>query len=60
MAKVNISVADDLLSRIDTEAKANYANRSQMIAMMAMAYFRSKDTLEASDKLLKAIEALKE
>lgn len=59
MAKVNISIADDLLSRLDTEAKSNYVSRSGMLAMMISSYFRSKDTLESVDKLVEALQEFK-
>lgn len=55
MAKVQISIKDELLQRVDQEAKDNCVGRSAMLAMMISTYFRSMDTLSTADKLIEAL-----
>lgn len=43
MAKVMISVSDDLLKKIDTYAEATYTSRSGLITLCMVEYLKNKE-----------------
>lgn len=45
MAKVNISINDDLLSRLDNFADENYTSRSGLITTALTEYFNSREMI---------------
>ena len=47
MAKINISINDDLLSKIDRLADENYTSRSGFIAMGMTDYINSREVVSA-------------
>lgn len=55
MAKVQISINDDLLERIDTYAEANYVSRSGLIGTAVTEYLSSREVLMLVKNLSLAI-----
>lgn len=58
MAKVQISIDDKLLERIDTFADENYISRSGLISMGMSDYLTSKETLRLIKNLGIAIQKI--
>lgn len=60
MAKVTISLADELLAKIDSRAKAMYITRSAFIATAVNQKIQADDALVLMPELTKAMnEAIK-
>lgn len=51
MAKVQISIDNDLLARIDKYANSNYMSRSGFISLVTSQYLQSADTVKAIKEL---------
>lgn len=51
MAKVQISIDNDLLARIDKYANSNYMSRSGFISLATSQYLQSADTVKAIKEL---------
>lgn len=51
MAKVQISIDNDLLARIDKYADSNYMSRSGFISLATSQYLQSADTVKAIKEL---------
>ena len=47
MAKINISIDDDLLEKIDTLADENYTSRSGFISMGMNEFVKQKEVIQA-------------
>ena len=58
MARINISVPDSFLSKIDQYKKIRKVNRSQFLVNAATAYFSIIDDDEANEKRVRAMESL--
>jgi|GEM_PF-644092 len=58
MARINISVPDSFLSKIDQYKKISKVNRSQFLVNAATAYFSIIDDQEANEKRVRAFESL--
>jgi metal-responsive CopG/Arc/MetJ family transcriptional regulator len=58
MARINISVPDSFLSKIDQYKKIRKVNRSQFLVNAATAYFLIIDDQEANEKRVRAMESL--
>ena len=58
MARINISVPDSFLSKIDQYKKIRKVNRSRFLVDAAAAYFLIIDDQEAKEKRVKAMESL--
>ena len=58
MARINISVPDSFLSKIDQYKKIRKVNRSQFLVNAAAAYFSIIDDQEANEKRIRAMESL--
>jgi len=58
MARINISVPDEFLSKVDRYKKLKNVNRSQFLIDAAAGYFRIIDDELASEKRVKAMESL--
>lgn len=51
MAKVQISIDNDLLARIDKYADSNYMSRSGFISLATSQYLQNADTVKAIKEL---------
>ena len=58
MARINISVPDSFLSKIDQYKKIRNVNRSQFLVNAAAEYFSIIDGQEANEKRVRAMESL--
>ncbi len=58
MAKVMISIPDDLLAELDAEAQARHTSRSALIAQAALREIRAPDAARVDELLEAAREAL--
>lgn len=58
MARINISVPDDVLSKVDHYKKIKKVNRSQFLADAAIEYFSIIDEKLDAEKRIKAWERL--
>jgi len=58
MARINISVPDSFLSKIDQYKKIRKVNRSRFLVDAAAAYFSIIDDREANEKRIRAMESL--
>jgi len=58
MARINISVPDSFLAKIDQYKKVRKVNRSQFLINAAAAYFSVIDDQEANEKRVRAMESL--
>lgn len=58
MARINISVPDSFLSKIDNYKKIKKVNRSQFLIDAVSEYFSIIDEKMASEKRLRAMESL--
>lgn len=58
MAKVQISIDDKLLSRIDTYADENYISRSGLISMGMSEYLNTKETMLLIKNLNLAVQKI--
>ncbi|HZL07617.1 MAG TPA: ribbon-helix-helix domain-containing protein [Candidatus Dormibacteraeota bacterium] len=51
MARINLTIADDLLKRLDEVAKNDYTSRSDIIRQAILFYFRSTaKTISRADR----------
>lgn len=55
MAKVNITISDDLLKRIDEYADDNYTSRSGLISIATAQYLNANETMSLVKNLSLAI-----
>ena len=55
MAKVNITISDDLLKRIDEYADDNYTSRSGLISIATAQYLNANETMGLVKNLSLAI-----
>ena len=58
MAKVQISIDDKLLDRIDSYADENYITRSGLISMGMSEYLNSKETMRLIKNLNVAVQRI--
>ncbi len=58
MARINISVPDSFLSKIDQYKKISNVNRSQFLINAAVEYFSIIDDQEAYEKRVRGMESL--
>ena len=58
MAKVQISIDDKLLDRIDNYADENYISRSGLISMAMCDYLNSKETMRLIKNLGVAVQKI--
>ena len=58
MARINISVPDSFLSKIDQYKKIRKVNRSQFLISAAAAYFSIIDDQEAYERRVRGMESL--
>ena len=56
--KINISIDDDLLTRLDSYADDNYLTRSGLIAIALNNYLTQKEAISAVKKLAIAFEQI--
>ena len=60
MAKVNITINDDLLKRIDEYADENYTSRSGLISIATAQYLNANETMSLVKNLSLAIGKIAE
>ncbi len=58
MAKVNISIDDELLKRADNYADANYTSRSGLLTTALVEYLNSREMITAVRKLNLTLEKI--
>lgn len=60
MAKINISIDDDLLKRVDNYADDNYTSRSGLISTSLVEYLNAREMITAVRKLNITLEKMSE
>ena len=55
--RINLNIPDELLSKIDNEAKSMYVSRTAWIVTLISNYMQGKDSLTALNNFAKLIEA---
>lgn len=58
MAKVQITLDDELLKRVDEFADENYMSRSGLLAISATQYLNTKDLFKALNKMSLAMQTI--
>lgn len=60
MAKINISIDDDLLKRADNYADSNYTSRSGLLSTALVEYLNAREMVSAVRKLNITLEKIAE
>lgn len=60
MAKINISIDDNLLSRVNEFADSNYISRSGLISLALSQYLDAQDVASAIKRMSRAMQVIAE
>lgn len=60
MAKINISINDDLLARVDNTADDNFISRSGLISLALVQYLNQADMVKAIGNISKCFSTIAE
>lgn len=58
VAKINISIDEELLAKIDNLAESSYTTRSGLIAVVMRDYIKSKELLDTLDYIKTSIDKI--
>ena len=60
MAKINISINDDLLARVDNTADDNFISRSGLVSLALVQYLNQADMVKAISNISKCFSTIAE